>query len=147
MRRVTSESSTGSTESHRVRLQLTISVTKLDFEMDGGAGMSNESAAPLGQITTDSASEASSAASTPFSSMVLGEAGNSTPATLSGASQGQPTLHISGRVAEENPHVRTGSFHTLDIEIQRKLTITKELWDKPNPVSYTHLTLPMNREV
>lgn len=132
MRRVTSESSTGSTESHRVRLQLTISVTKLDFEMDGGAGMSSESAAPLGQITTDSASEASSAASTPFSSMVLGEAGNSTPATLSGASQGQPTLHISGRVAEENPHVRTGSFHTLDIEIQRKLTITKELWDKPN---------------
>lgn len=134
VRRVTSESSTGSTESHRVRMQLTISVSKLDFEMDGGIGMSlgENPAAPLGSVTAPgSASEASSAASTPMGSMVLGEAGTTAPPpTLSGATQGHPTLHISGRVAEENPNVRTGSFHTLDIEIQRKLTITKEHWDQ-----------------
>lgn len=132
VRRVTSESSTGSTESHRVRLQLSISVSKLDFEMDGGGSMSmSETPAPLGSVSApDSGSEASSAASTPFNSTVLGEAGSSTPQTLSGATQGHPTLHISGRVAEENSHVRTGSFHTLDIEIQRTLTITKERWDQ-----------------
>ncbi|WFC97684.1 Translation factor pelota [Malassezia yamatoensis] len=133
VRRVTSESSTGSTESHRVRMQLTISVSKLDFEMDGGTGMSlsENPAAPLGSISApDSASEASSTTSTPMGSMLLGEAGSYAPSTLSGASQGHPTLHISGRVAEENSNVRTGSFHTLDIEIQRKLTITKEVWDR-----------------
>ena len=131
VRRVTSESSTGSTESHRVRMQLTISVSKLDFEMDGGLGMSlgENPATPLGSSSAPS-SEASSAASTPFGSAVLGEAGSTAPPTISGAAQGHPTLHISGRVAEENPNVRTGSFHTLDIEIQRKLTITKERWDQ-----------------
>ncbi|WFD33670.1 Translation factor pelota [Malassezia cuniculi] len=127
VRRIQSESSTGSIESHRIRLQLTISVTKLDFEMAGGQGMSN-SDAPLGTISENDS--ASSAQSTPFSSMVLGEAGEAgSSAALSGASQGQPTLHLAGRVAEENEHVRTGSFHTLDIEINRKLSIKKELWD------------------
>lgn len=121
VRRVQSESSTGSIESHRVRLMLTISVTKTDFEMSSKSGMSSSGSEPA------SGSESGSASSTPLSSIVLGEAG-STP-QLSGASQGQPTLHISGRVAEENNQVRTGSFHTLDIELNRKLTITKELWD------------------
>ena len=125
VRRIQSESSTGSIESHRMRLQLTLSVTKIDFEMAAGSGMSSAvstSNEPLSE------SDASSPASTPMSSLVLGEAG-STP-SLSGASQGQPTLHISGRVAVENNHVRTGSFHTLDIELNRKVSITKEQWDQ-----------------
>ena len=126
VRRVQSESSTGSIESHRVRLQLTINVTKLDFEMAGGQGMSNAET-PLGASDSESAS---SAQSTPLGSTVLGEAGEmSSSGLLSGASQGQPTLHLAGRVAEENQHVRTGSFHTLDIEVQRKLSITKDSWD------------------
>lgn len=125
VRRIQSESSTGSIESHRMRLQLTLSVTKIDFEMAAGSAMSSAvstSTEPLSE------SDTSSPASTPMSSLVLGEAG-STP-SLSGASQGQPTLHISGRVAVENNHVRTGSFHTLDIELNRKVSITKEQWDQ-----------------
>ncbi|KAI6899323.1 hypothetical protein KC355_g19859, partial [Hortaea werneckii] len=27
-------------------------------------------------------------------------------------------LHVSGRVAEENKHVKLGSYHTLDLELQ-----------------------------
>ena len=137
VRRLQSESNTGSIESRRVRMNLTIRVSKLDFEMAGGAGMStgDGAASPLGSAGAageSGGSATSSATSTPVSSLLLGEAGSSTaPASqLSGASQGQPTLHINGRVAEENEYVRTGSFHTLDIEIQRKLTITKESWDK-----------------
>ncbi|KAL4401005.1 Translation factor pelota [Malassezia pachydermatis] len=123
VRRIQSESSTGSIESHRMRLQLTLSVTKIDFEMSAGNSMSNTAGSG-----TDSGSEPPSETSTPMSSLVLGEAGQAAP--LSGASQGQPMLHISGRVAEENDHVRTGSFHTLDIELQRKLSITKDHWDQ-----------------
>ena len=39
VRRLQSESNTGSIESRRVRMNLTIRVSKLDFEMAGGAGM------------------------------------------------------------------------------------------------------------
>ena len=39
-------------------------------------------------------------------------------------------LHVSGRVAEENKHVKLGSFHTLDLELQRNFTLEKaEGWD------------------
>ena len=125
VRRIQSESNTGSIESHRMRLQLTLSVTKIDFEMAAGASMSS-GVGPTSDA--ESGSEPGSATSTPMSSLVLGEAG---PApSLSGATQGNPTLHISGRVAEENEHVRTGSFHTLDIELNRKLSIAKERWDQ-----------------
>lgn len=124
VRRIQSESNTGSIESRRMRLQLTLSVTKIDFEMAAGTSMSSS----MPPSSDDSASEPGSATSTPMSSLVLGEAG---PApSLSGATQGEPTLHISGRVAEENEHVRTGSFHTLDIELHRSLSITKERWDQ-----------------
>jgi len=123
VRRIQSESSTGSIESHRMRLQLTLSVTKIDFEMAAGTSMSSGVGSDA-----DSGSEPGSTTSTPMSSLVLGEAGQAP--SLSGATQGEPTLHISGRVAEENNHVRTGSFHTLDIELNRKLSITKERWDQ-----------------
>lgn len=39
-------------------------------------------------------------------------------------------LHVSGRVAEENKHVKLGSYHTLDLELQRNFTLEKaEGWD------------------
>ncbi|KAF2720911.1 translation factor pelota [Polychaeton citri CBS 116435] len=39
-------------------------------------------------------------------------------------------LHVSGRVSEENKHVKLGSYHTLDLELQRNFTLEKaEGWD------------------
>jgi protein pelota len=39
-------------------------------------------------------------------------------------------LHVSGRVAEENKHVKLGSYHTLDLELQRNFTLEKaDGWD------------------
>ncbi|KAK3073460.1 Translation factor pelota [Teratosphaeriaceae sp. CCFEE 6253] len=39
-------------------------------------------------------------------------------------------LHVSGRVAEENKVVKLGSFHTLDLELQRNFTLEKaDGWD------------------
>lgn len=39
-------------------------------------------------------------------------------------------LHISGQVAVENDYVKMGSYHTLDLELQRQFTIEKaDGWD------------------
>ncbi|TGZ83906.1 hypothetical protein EX30DRAFT_338501 [Ascodesmis nigricans] len=38
-------------------------------------------------------------------------------------------LHISGRVCEENQYVEVGQYHTLDLELNRKLTLFKDEWD------------------
>ena len=38
-------------------------------------------------------------------------------------------LHISGPVSEENKFVKMGQYHTLDLEMQRNVTIIKEDWD------------------
>ena len=39
-------------------------------------------------------------------------------------------LHVSGRVAEENKHVKLGAHHTLDLELQRNFTLEKaDGWD------------------
>lgn len=39
-------------------------------------------------------------------------------------------LHVSGQVAEENKHVKLGSFHTLDLELHRNFTLEKaDGWD------------------
>jgi len=38
-------------------------------------------------------------------------------------------LHISGRVAVENVHVKMNAFHTLDIEVGRDVRIEKDEWD------------------
>lgn len=39
------------------------------------------------------------------------------------------SLHIAGPVVEENQHAKMGAYHTLDIETQRDIRITKEEWD------------------
>jgi protein pelota len=43
----------------------------------------------------------------------------------------EPTasLQITGRVVEENDHVKMGAFHTLDIEANRDVRIEKVEWD------------------
>ncbi|KAK1067230.1 Translation factor pelota [Friedmanniomyces endolithicus] len=76
IRKVISESGSGSRSNERVHTTLTIRVTKLDFDPQAAQ------------------------------------------------------LHVSGRVAEENKHVKLGSFHTLDLELQRNFTLEKaEGWD------------------
>lgn len=64
-----------------------------------------------------SAGEATGASNDP-------SAPNSGPGTTAG-------LGISGRVISENPHVKMGAFHTLDIEANRNVRIEKEAggWD------------------
>jgi protein pelota len=43
---------------------------------------------------------------------------------------GSEQLHVSGRVAKENEHVKLGQHHTLDLELNRKFTIEKaDGWD------------------
>ncbi|KAL8646186.1 MAG: hypothetical protein Q9210_006279 [Variospora velana] len=78
LRRVVTESATGSTSSTRVHTTLTIRVESLDFD--------------------------------PQSSQ----------------------LHVSGRIAEETKFTKVGQYHTLDLELQRNFTLTKdgeEAWD------------------
>ncbi|KAF1351203.1 eRF1 domain 1-domain-containing protein [Delphinella strobiligena] len=76
IRRVTTESATGSSTSQRVHLTLTLRVTSLDFDTQAAQ------------------------------------------------------LHVSGRVAEENKHVKLGAHHTLDLELQRNFTLEKNNgWD------------------
>ncbi len=38
-------------------------------------------------------------------------------------------LHIAGRVIEENEYVKMGSYHTLDLELNRNFRIGKHEWD------------------
>lgn len=38
-------------------------------------------------------------------------------------------LRLKGRNVEENKYVKTGAYHTLDVEQNRKFTITKAKWD------------------
>lgn len=91
-------SSTGSTESHRVRLNLMIQVSRVDFSSSAGSGNGTTN---QGNTDTDSGSAVTLTA-----------------------------LHISGRVISENPHVKMGAFHTLDIETNRDIRIEKaEGWD------------------
>ncbi|KAH9938222.1 eRF1 domain 1-domain-containing protein [Fomitopsis serialis] len=96
IRRVQNVSATGSTESHRVRLSLTLAVTRVAWSP-----------------STASASDPSSADAS------------------SSASQATASLQITGRVAVENPHVKMGAFHTLDLEANRDVRIEKEEggWD------------------
>jgi protein pelota len=43
---------------------------------------------------------------------------------------GSGQLHVSGKVASENEHVKMGQHHTLDLELNRKFTLEKaDGWD------------------
>jgi protein pelota len=109
VRRVQSESSTGSIESHRVRVTLTIEVSKTTFDATG-------SNAPLDPAQ---AMDGSSTPSVDPSAGALGGGGGGEGATL----------QVAGRVVSENKHVKMGAFHTLDLECNRQVTIIKDSWD------------------
>ncbi|KAI0959508.1 hypothetical protein AcW1_004313 [Taiwanofungus camphoratus] len=91
IRRVQNVSSTGSTESHRVRLNLTLAVTRVTWSPS-----------------------TSSSANAPSSSDTSGSPQNATA-----------SLQIAGRVSSENPHVKMGAFHTLDLEANRDVRLEK----------------------
>ncbi|KLO14949.1 hypothetical protein SCHPADRAFT_902809 [Schizopora paradoxa] len=88
IRKVQTESATGSVDSRRVKTNLTLSVQKMHFSA----------------------------------------AVSSTNPNATAAQQGA-TLSISGQVTQENPFVKMGAFHTLDIEADRDIRITKPEWD------------------
>ncbi|KAF8766872.1 Protein pelota like protein [Argiope bruennichi] len=75
IRKVTTESATGSTGSNRVRTTLTIRVEDIDFD---------------------------------------------TQACM---------LRVKGRNIQENQYVKMGAYHTLDLELNRKFTLSKSCWD------------------
>ena len=97
IRRVQNVSTTGSVDSKRVRLHLTLAVTRVTW---------SPSAAPGAESGTTNG------------------APNAAPAATA-------TVEVTGRVAEENQHVKLGAFHTLDIEANKDVRIEKDAggWD------------------
>ncbi|GIY26527.1 protein pelota [Caerostris darwini] len=75
IRKVTTESATGSTGSNRIRTTLTVRVEDIDFD---------------------------------------------TQACM---------LRVKGRNIQENQYVKMGAYHTLDLELNRKFTLSKACWD------------------
>lgn len=39
------------------------------------------------------------------------------------------TLRVNGKCVEQNPVVKMGSFHTIDLELNRSFTLKKDCWD------------------
>ena len=39
------------------------------------------------------------------------------------------TLRVKGRNIKENQFVKMGAYHTLDLQMNQKFTLTKEHWD------------------
>jgi protein pelota len=115
--RVTTESSTGSTSSHRVHLKLTIIVSKVLYS----------ALAQSEQPSASSSTPSASGSTTPTT-----ESLTTAPTTGAASSTaGTATLHVSGKVSSENLHVKKGAFHTLDLEVGRDFTIIKQEgeWD------------------
>ncbi|XP_022093296.1 protein pelota homolog [Acanthaster planci] len=75
VRKVTTETATGSSSSNRVRTVLTVSVEDVDFDVQACV------------------------------------------------------LRVKGRNIQENQYVKMGAYHTLDLELNRKFTLAKQLWD------------------
>ena len=75
LRKVVTESATGSTGANKVRTMLTVAIESIDYGFDGCM------------------------------------------------------LRVKGKNVEENQYVKMGQYHTLDIELNRKFTLSKEEWD------------------
>ncbi|KAI9001084.1 eRF1 domain 1-domain-containing protein [Trametes punicea] len=97
IRRVQNVSATGSVDSRRIRLHLTLAVTRVNWSPSTAPGAESGSAA----------------------------------AGTSGGPNANAAVEVSGRVAEENPHVKLGAFHTLEIEANKDVRIEKDAggWD------------------
>eukprot|EP01029_Cantina_marsupialis_P019165 TRINITY_DN44561_c0_g2_i1.p1 TRINITY_DN44561_c0_g2~~TRINITY_DN44561_c0_g2_i1.p1 ORF type:complete len:388 (-),score=110.73 TRINITY_DN44561_c0_g2_i1:172-1335(-) len=39
------------------------------------------------------------------------------------------SLRIKGRNIEENEHVKMGAYHTIDLELNKRFTLSKDVWD------------------
>jgi len=116
IRRVTNESSTGSSSSHRVHVTLTIQVNKVVYSAQG---------------TGDAAAATSSSSTSAQQPAAAG--GGAAGAGAQGISThgGSTSLHISGPVVSENEAVKKGAFHTLDLDLGRTFTLYKGpgAWD------------------
>ncbi|KAF7792913.1 hypothetical protein EIP86_004015 [Pleurotus ostreatoroseus] len=100
VRRVQNVSTTGSVDSHRVRLNLTLEVTRVEW--------TPAISAQAGESSTSPALDSSNPGAAPSTS----------------------GLQISGRVVSENQYVKMGAYHTLDLEANRDVRIEKtEGWD------------------
>ncbi|THH10224.1 hypothetical protein EW145_g1470 [Phellinidium pouzarii] len=99
VRRVQTESATGSTDSRRVKTTLTLSVERMHFSPAVSA------------LNTSASNDAASGS-------------NGSPSSSQGA-----TLSITGQVTVENQFVKMGAYHTLDLEVNRALRIVKTEWD------------------
>ncbi|KAI0081703.1 pelota [Panus rudis PR-1116 ss-1] len=97
MRKVQNVSSTGSTESRRVRLNLTLAVERVTFAPSTAAASSTDN-------TNNDFSSAGGDPQNPNESAIL---------------------HVTGRVANENPYVKLGAYHTLDLATNRDVRIEK----------------------
>ena len=42
---------------------------------------------------------------------------------------GSETMRVSGPCVVENAHIKMGAYHTLDLQLNKNFTITKQLWD------------------
>lgn len=93
VRKVQTVSSTGSSDSFRVRINLTLEVAKVSLSPSSFPYIK-----AYDQTTFSSGASSSSATAT----------GQSKESTAS--------LQISGKVVNENDYVRLGAFHTLDLE-------------------------------
>eukprot|EP00118_Oscarella_pearsei_P015218 m.136139 g.136139 ORF g.136139 m.136139 type:complete len:385 (+) comp38172_c1_seq102:40-1194(+) len=38
-------------------------------------------------------------------------------------------LRVKGRNIQENPHVKMGAYHTIDLDVNKKFTVAKAVWD------------------
>ncbi|KAI7936049.1 hypothetical protein MJO29_015352 [Puccinia striiformis f. sp. tritici] len=106
---VETNSATGSKDSHRVKLNLTIEVKKVSYS---GVEI------PSSSTETNDNNGGLSIASQP------------TPSSSSGGA----SLHLSGQISKQNEHVKMGAFHTLDLEPEQEFTIIKgpDGWDSIN---------------
>lgn len=59
---------------------------------------------------------------------------------------GSGQLHVAGRVCTEDPHVKLGSHHTLDLELNRQFTIIKGQDDSGKGGLWDSVALEMLRE-
>lgn len=78
-----------------------------------------------------SAPETTSAAASSSSTVTPETLTTASTTAAAGGPAGTATLHVSGKVSSENPHVKKGAFHTLDFEVGRDFTIIKQPgeWD------------------
>ncbi|KAH9440980.1 hypothetical protein H4Q26_014551 [Puccinia striiformis f. sp. tritici PST-130] len=106
---VETNSATGSKDSHRVKLNLTIEVKKVSY-----SGVEIPSSSTETNVNNGGLSIAS----------------QPTPSSSSGGA----SLHLSGQISKQNEHVKMGAFHTLDLEPEREFTIIKgpDGWDSIN---------------